>query len=317
MNADLLISRRDQIRKGQIPKQQPYLKPSLSYDQQADRLIERGLIADKSKLVEILSNISYYHLSAYIYPFKIDNSDKLQLGTTLEQIYRRYRFDRQLRCLVLDALERIETALKTKIVNIFTQQYGAFGYIDKNNYNGISQGEFEKLLNTIDSEVNRHLKSNEQFVTHYFNKYDEADLPFWMAAELLTFGSVLTMFRKMHRSIQQQIANEFGVPIVIMESWLLTLNHVRNICAHHARLWNRRLGVRPQIPNTKKHPEWTSVKNDKPFVVLLMLSQFLRKCAPCSEWRKRIEDLTDEYSDLPLNCMDFPENWKKHVLWRS
>lgn len=269
MNADLLISRRDQIRKGQIPKQQPYLKPSLSFDQQADRLIERGLIADKSKLVEILSNVSYYHLSAYIYPFKIDNSDKLQPGTTLEQIYRRYRFDRQLRCLVLDALERIETALKTKIVNIFTQQY------------------------------------------------DEADLPFWMAAELLTFGSVLTMFRKMHRSIQQQIANEFGVPIVIMESWLLTLNHVRNICAHHARLWNRRLGVRPQIPNTKKHPEWTSVKNDKPFVVLLMLSQFLRKCAPCSEWRKRIEDLTDEYSDLPLNCMDFPENWKKHVLWRS
>lgn len=313
----MLIEKRISIRNNSRVKELTYSKPSLSYEQQADRLINRGLIADKGRLVEILSNVSYYHLSAYIYPFKQENSDELKLGTTLEQIYRRYRFDRRLRCLVIDALERIETALKTKIVNVFTQKYGAFGYLEKENFNNISQNDFDKMLKTIDDEIVRHLKSNEQFVTHYFQKYDEVDLPFWMAAELLTFGSTLTMFRKMHRSIQQEIAGEFGVPIGVMESWLLTLNHVRNICAHHARLWNRRLGVRPQIPVVKKHPEWANVKNDKPFVVLLMLSQFLRKCAPGSGWRTRIEQLTDEYADLPLSCMDFPDDWKTHVLWRS
>lgn len=292
-----------------------YLKPSLSYEQQADRLIERGLFAEKESLVQILSNVSYYHLSAYLYPFKQENSDKLVEGTTLDKIYRRYRFDRQFRCLILDALERIETALKAKVVTVFTQKYGPFGYLNKDNYNDFSDVDFQKLMATIDAEVNRHIKSKEQFVTHYLNKYEEDKLPFWMVAELLTFGNILTIYRKMHRPIQQEIATEFGVPVIIMESWLLTLNHVRNICAHHARLWNRRLGIRPQIPTVKKHPEWANVSNDKPFVVLLMLSVLLDKCAPFSKWRSRVESLTEEYSELPLSCMNFPKDWKKHSLW--
>ncbi len=254
-----------------------YLKPSLSYEQQADRLIERGLVAEKASLVDILSNISYYHFSAYLFPFKQDNSDCLKPGTSLDQIYRRYRFDRRLRCLIMDALERVETALKAKVVTVFTQKYGPFGYLDK---------------------------------------YDEPNLPFWMVAELLTFGNILTIYRKMHRPIQQEIASEFGVPVVIMESWLLTLNHVRNICAHHARLWNRRLGIRPQIPTVKKHPEWAKISNDKPFVVLMILSQMLKKCAPKTEWRTRIETLMAEYSDLPFECIGFLADWKTHNLWK-
>ena len=195
-----------------------YLKPSLSYEQQADRLIERGLVAEKASLVDILSNISYYHFSAYLFPFKQDNSDCLKPGTSLDQIYRRYRFDRRLRCLIMDALERVETALKAKVVTVFTQKYGPFGYLDKANYNNFCDADFQKLMATIDAEVNRHIKSKEQFVTHYLDKYDEPNLPFWMVAELLTFGNILTIYRKMHRPIQQEIASEFGVPVVIMES---------------------------------------------------------------------------------------------------
>jgi abortive infection bacteriophage resistance protein len=293
-----------------------YLKPSLSYEQQADRLIERGLVAEKASLVDILSNISYYHFSAYLFPFKQDNSDCLKPETSLDQIYRRYRFDRRLRCLIMDALERVETALKAKVVTVFTQKYGPFGYLDKANYNNFCDADFQKLMATIDAEVNRHIKSKEQFVTHYLDKYDEPNLPFWMVAELLTFGNILTIYRKMHRPIQQEIASEFGVPVVIMESWLLTLNHVRNICAHHARLWNRRLGIRPQIPTVKKHPEWAKISNDKPFVVLMILSQMLKKCAPKTEWRTRIETLMAEYSDLPFECIGFLADWKTHNLWK-
>ena len=293
-----------------------YLKPSLSYEQQADRLIERGLVADKTLLVDVLSNVSYYHFSAYLFPFKQEKSDYLVPGTSLTQIYRRYRFDRRLRCLIIDALERVETALKAKVVTVFTQKYGPFGYLDKTNYNDFCDADFQKMMSTIEVEVNRHVRSKEQFVTHYLNKYEEKNLPFWMVAELLTFGNILTIYRKMHRPIQQEIAIEFGMPVIIMESWLLTLNHVRNICAHHARLWNRRLGIRPQIPTVKKHQEWAKISNDKPFVVLMILSQLLKKCAPKTEWRTRVEMLMDEYSDLPFECMGFLDGWKSHSLWK-
>ena len=288
----------------------------MSYAEQADRLLERGLVADKDELIDVLSNVGYYRLSAYIYPFKQLDSECLLPGTSLDKIVRRYRFDRRFRCLILDALERVEVSLKAKVVNSFSQKYGPFGYLDIGNYTGFSGKDFDKLKETIDSEIERHRRTKERFVVHYFEKYDESRLPFWMAAELLTFGNVLTIYRRSSKELRMEIAKAYGLPDKIMDSWLLTLNHVRNICAHHARLWNRRLGIRPLIPIAKKHPEWARVNNDKPFCILLMLSRLLSCCARHSGWRDRVEALTDEYRDLPLRCMGFPDDWKRNPLWR-
>jgi abortive infection bacteriophage resistance protein len=292
-----------------------YEKLPLSYEEQAERLLTRGLVADCDTLVEILESVSYYHLSAYIFPFKQTGSETLVWGTSLEAVYKRYRFDRRFRCLIFDALERFEIALKTKVVNIFSCKYGAFGYLDIANFNNFPEDKFQKFLYALQTEIEHSKRSREQFVTHYFSKYENDNLPFWMTAELMTFGNVLTMFRFMNRPEKIQIAKDFGLTLKVFESWLLSLNHVRNICAHHARLWNRRLGVRPIIPDSKKSTEWNGVKNEKAFVVVLMLSHLLRYCARNTKWRSRLESLSNEYPDLPLGCMDFPVDWKEHPLW--
>jgi abortive infection bacteriophage resistance protein len=73
-----------------------YQKPSLSFEQQADLLISRGLIADRSFLVETLKRVSYYRLSGYLYPFRIEK-DTFEPNTTFEKIWKIYRFDRKLR----------------------------------------------------------------------------------------------------------------------------------------------------------------------------------------------------------------------------
>ena len=295
-----------------------YSKPFLSYEEQASLLECRGLIVqDRQFLLEKLSNIGYYRLSAYWYPFKKSDSDDFKENTNFDNIYRRYRFDRRFRILIFDALERVETAVKALIVRNFAENYGPFGYIDQNNFNNFTQFDFNKFLQTINDAVEKAKRNQERFVVHFFAKYDEeSNLPLQMLSELITFGTMFTMLKHLHHPLQLSIAKEFGVSYSVLEQWLFTLNYVRNVCAHNVRLWNRRLSLCPTIPSPKKHPEWNGVQNNYPFVILLVLRTLLHHCAPNTAWKNRMEELFDEYSDLPINCMGFPENWKDHILWK-
>ena len=111
-----------------------YTKPALSFEQQAQRLLDRGLIApDKATLVRYLSVVNYYRLSAYWYPFKridpVSGDEHFAPGTTIELIWQRYTFDSHLRSLIMDAIERVEvTILRTRMVEQFTLRHGSFGY---------------------------------------------------------------------------------------------------------------------------------------------------------------------------------------------
>ncbi len=119
-----------------------YSKPLLPFSDQADLLISRGLVApSKSDVIEKLKVVSYYRLSGYWFPFRIAGSNDLTPGTTLDTVWRRYTFDRQLRLLVLDAIERVEVAIRTQIVNQHTHKYGPFGYVDRLNLPGLNRSD--------------------------------------------------------------------------------------------------------------------------------------------------------------------------------
>lgn len=295
-----------------------YTKPFLSYDDQANLLESRGLIIrDREFLLEKLMNIGYYRLSAYWYPFKISDSDNFKPNTDFDCIYKRYRFDRRFRILIFDAIERVETSVKALVIRNFSEAYTPFGYTVQNNFNKFSSFDFDKFLQTIQNSIEKSQKNKELFVVHFFDKYDEeTTLPLQMLSELITFGTMFTMLKHMHRPLQKNIVEKFGVAYPVLEQWLLTLNYVRNICAHNVRLWNRRLSICPTIPNLKKHPEWSNVPNNYPFVILLILRTLLKQCAPNSNWKLRVEKLFDEYSDLPVRGMGLPENWRDHILWK-
>lgn len=294
-----------------------YLKESLTFEQQAELLIKRGLIVDdKSFLIDRLSSINYYRLSAYLFPFRIEGSDNFKQGTKFSDIYHRYTFDRRFRCLIFDAVERFETALKTKLVNKFTLKYGPFGYLDIKNFHQFQQSDFDKMQKIIKEDV-KHAEKNEIFVKHFKAKYEDKHLPLWMVSEVISYGTMLIMFKHLQYHFKQEIAREFNTQLQVFESWVLCLSVIRNICAHHARLWNRRLGIKPRIPNPRKHPDWHGASNEKPFVILLILNHLLHRCAPKSHWKERIENLMNEYKDLPLQNMGFPKDWQSHPLWRN
>jgi abortive infection bacteriophage resistance protein len=296
-----------------------YLKPALPFPDQADLLLRRGLSADRNTLVERLEAVNYYRLSAYWYTFrdKTAADERLLHGTTLDTVWRRYTFDRQLRLLVIDAIERVEIAVRTQLVNRHTLAHGPLGYLDRANLPGMSAFMHKDLLDRIRRETSR---SQEDFVKHYLGKYtSEVDLPLWMACELMTFGNMLTLFRHAEKSTKRDIASEYGVADKVLESWLLTLNYVRNICAHHSRLWNRGLGSKqPAIPRAHKHPIWhqpVAITADRMFGVLTVLYYLLKQVAPQSAWKERFKKLLADYPDVPIRFMGFPEDWEQSALW--
>ncbi len=297
-----------------------YNKPALSFSQQADQLLDRGLLADRDTLVRRLKAVNYYRLSAYWHTFRdlSSSNDALLPGTDFDVIWRRYTFDRRLRLLVIDAIERIEVALRTQLTNIHTLKHGAFGYIDRSTLFNMSEKMHSEFLNKIRNEAGR---SKEDFVQHYHKKYVPSnDLPLWMTCELMSFGCMLTLFRHSDKTIKFEVASEYGISGKVLESWLLTLNFVRNICAHHGRLWNRGFDQKaPAIPRVNKNPEWhipVIIKGDRMFGVLTVLYYLLKQVAPQSNWKGRFESLLDEYNDVPMDFMGFPEDWRSSPLWQ-
>lgn len=297
-----------------------YEKPALSFEQQADLLLSRGMIAERSALVDRLAAVSYYRLSAYWYTFRdtVAADDRLLPGTTLDMIWDRYVFDRQLRIIVMDAVERVEVAIRTQLVNRHTTTHSPFSYLDRATLPGISVEAHRDLLSKIRNEAR---KSKDDFVVHYFAKYtSEVDLPLWMACELMTFGSLLTLFTGVSTRMKKDIAHHYGVPVPVLGSWLKALNQVRNACAHHARLWNRQFGVRAIVPEKETDPVWhelVEVEGDRLFTILTILHYLLRQVAPKSRWKDRLVALFAQHPSVPLRFMGFPENWQECPLWTS
>jgi len=302
-----------------------YTKPALSFEQQAQLLIDRGLVVqEKAELVRCLSIVNYYRLSAYWYPFKLidpaSGVERFAPNTTFETIWQRYTFDRQLRLLIMDALERVEVAiLRTRMVEQFTLLHGPFGYRNLKNFSPkFAKLDHKRLLNELDDSVKR---SREEFVSRFQRKYtSEPNLPLWIAVEVMTFGHLFTFYRNLNRAEQQTLASAFNLYPPVLESWLHTLNFIRNACAHHSRLWNRIIPIRPQLPDQRHRPEWhfpVKFDNLHIFAVLTLLRYLLRFIDPQSGWQSRLESFLAEYPEIPLNWMGFPTNWKDSPIWKS
>jgi abortive infection bacteriophage resistance protein len=297
-----------------------YNKPPLTFAEQATLLIERGLLAEKDILVKRLQQVNYYRLSGYLYPYRQTDSNIFVPGTTLEKVWRYYTFDRRLRLVVMDAIERVEVSVKTQLVYVLARQTGAFGYTTAQNFPNLQIENYTNWLNkVITKEVNR---SKETFVSHFRVKYGDTHkfLPLWMLSEIMSFSCILTMYRGVPDSIKKQIAAFYNIPDKVLTSWLQTINVIRNICAHHCRLWNRELGVKPLLPSRHKYPQWyvpIQISQNRIFGVLTILRYCLIIIAPQSKWQNRLLDLFNEYPDISRKSMGFPDNWDCSPLWQS
>lgn len=134
----------------------------------------------------------------------------------------------------------------------------------------------------------------------------------------MTFGAMRRCFEAAPaKEVKVPIARVFGVHHVVLSSWLESLLLLRNVVAHHGRVWNRQIGAQPKIP--KKDVVWhnpVEVSGDRVFVLLTICRYCLQQIAPQSSWKKRLEKLFADYPQVPLSRLGFPEDWNQSPLWR-
>lgn len=292
-----------------------YTKPALTFVEQAELLLKRGLIADREKLIRRLKRVSYYRLSGYWHKFQKPD-DTFVSGTDFETIWNHYTFDRQLRLLVLDAIERFEVATRTAFINEFGVRYGAFGYLDNKNLPHMPIDRYEKIIERFREEV---AKSNEQFILHFRKTYGaEHDAPpIWMGTELMAFGTLLSFYRGVPSFVKNAMAASLRVDESVYFSWLRSMNGIRNICAHHGRFWDRVFDDKPKIP--LKDPLWhnpVEIDNARAWGILSILRYCMRAYAPHSKWHERFDDLLKKYPMISTAEMGFPDNWRESPIWK-
>lgn len=291
-----------------------YSKPYLSFEQQADQLTARGLGGCRTTLLDSLSTIGYYRLSGYWYIFH--DNDVFHSDATIEKVMRIYDFDRQFRLVILNALEHIEIYFRTQLAHCLAEKYGPFGYLKNDGLPRLKQNTFNHFIQRCHDSFER---SREPFVLHFQNKYSNGDKkqlpPVWMMVNVMDFGQVVTLYKGAPVEVRQFLAAQFGITARVLESWLLSLNTVRNICAHHGRLWNRTIGTKPSIPNQNVWHIPYDVKPDKMFAILIILQYLLNVISHTSEWRKRLDALMDKYPDIERKSMGFTEGWEQCALW--
>jgi len=310
-----------------------YSKSPLKYEEQADLLVSRGLIADKNQLIEILKKINYYRISGYLYFFRLKGRESYIEGTELRKVLEIYYFDQNLRKILFKPIEEIEIKLKAFLGYYLAHTYGAFGYLEEKYFNidcnqtALQYFEKEKIKYNYNKykEMKESLKyslshSKDSFVKHFLETYNDEFPPIWIATELLTFGEMITLFKCLKESDLTLFSDELKIPQKVFISWIVSVNALRNICAHHGRLWKRKTGGIPMIPRGSKYMDWNNINNVDNNILYLHITILHYLCKHYSlniEWENEMAVLFSENASITRADYGFSDEWKKTIIWNE
>ena len=295
----------------------PFQKPYTNAHDLVRLLQSRGLaIADAAKAKRYLEFIGYYRLSAYMYPLLKMPKEQHQYkpNTSFDQVMMLYRFDKKLRLLIFNEIEKIEVAVRSAIVNIGSEMTNnPFWMTDSNSF--VDATKYRHTMDLIDAELRR---SREDFIVHFKQTYSDPYPPAWILAEILPFGVITNIYSNIKiAKIKKRIAQKFGLQIAPFESWLTIVALTRNYCCHHARVWNKQNTIRPMIPN-RLTGKWILLPTDtlRVYFDLCIIKYFLDVISPNNDMKGKIDALLAEYPAIDIAAMGFPQGWENEPLWK-
>ena len=328
-----------------------YAKPWLDIDEQLRLLQQRGLtISDEAKARDYLERIGYYRLSGYWFAFRERSGElcvinpaaqgkhnhskpgrlpleQFKPGACFQNAVDLYVFDKKLRLLAMDALERIEISLRVDISHHLGAKH-RFTYLQP----ALFHENFAIELDTKTGVIPHHhwlakqatliTRSKEDFIRHNRDKYG-LPLAIWVACEVWDFGCMSKLFDGLIEADQDQIARHYGISNGrVFASWLRSLNYLRNVCAHHSRLWNRNITDQPKLPSINELPALAGFHGNshrlaRPFLLLCMAQHLMQHINPGSTWGQRFKQLLLEgfpaidHLGLNLAGMGADDGWEQ------
>lgn len=312
-------------------------KESLSVEEQLNLLIERGLIVeDYCSAINILKRIGYYHLSSYMRNFQITENHKFITNTTFSDIINLYNFDKELRHITFNSIEKIEIAYRAAISNIMCKLENSHWFYNAQYF--ISTDEQKDIIELISREIKkkkkeekntttselennkRKLKYAETFIAKYYEKYDSPELPpFWMVLETFSLGSLNRLYYSLKYQYKRLITDYLGFTVdasfvALHSNWLQPLCMVRNFCAHHSRLFNRTFKIKTK--QHKKIAEFLNQKNNCYYYISIVINYYLKTISNDDSYENEIINLFKKYKNIDKTKLGFPDNWSNYTITR-
>ena len=289
------------------------LKPALTYDEQICKLrVGHNLtISDENFAKDILRKVNYYRLSGYGIGLKKDDNKEHYLDSiTIEHLFKLYCFDSQFKNNLIRTIEQIEIEFRTQIAYHLAIKYGSDALMNEMNFicktNKDGDTIYSIVINSLNKEIDR--QRNKPFVKHHIRTYN-GNFPIWVSVELMSFGNLSSLFSILKEEDQKVISNYYDTVSKYLKNWILCLLEVRNICAHHTRLYNMPLKENPRLYN--ENIQYIG-KPNKIFPILLIIKRILNSN---EQWTSLLTDLKktfDKYKgSYVLSFMGFPKDWEE------
>ncbi len=305
-------------------------KPAYSIADQISLLKQRGMLfRDEGNAPLFLENISYYRLKGYWWDTQSDfTNHTFHPNTYFEDIIDRYNFDRHLRLILFDAIERIEIALRTKMIYHLSMTYGGLWYLDTSLFdsstviiNGITKTVHQNTIEELQKEFNR---SQEIFIKDHRYRYPNQEADAWKILEVASMGTLSKLYKNLKHQLPEKatIAKEMGLNLHNeLSSWLEAITYTRNIIAHHSRLWSRNMVKRPTEKINNPKGQWlvnplTQVQTKKPFLIISCMVYLCNEVTPRHQIKTKILDLLNSNPNIPAYKLGFLNNWRNEPLWK-
>ena len=300
-------------------------------DEQIEILQRKGLVIQNvEETKDILLRENYFFVSGYRMLFMESMTNKMFLpGTTFEELYSMFQFDRHIRNIIFKNLLIIENNIKSITAYNLSKHYGIREEEYLNPKNFTNEKSRRKQVDDLLNKMKRQIRVNggqHQATMHYINKYGY--IPFWIVVKILSFGIVSELYQILKPEDQKDIASDFGVTASQLVVYLPLLANFRNLCAHEDILFEHK--TQRVIEDTKFHKllqipktndEYIYGKNDL-FAIVIILRQMLRKddfFMLMSELEYEIQVLSDKLHtiqiDRVLDRMGFPTNYGELVRY--
>jgi abortive infection bacteriophage resistance protein len=320
----------------------PFPGTDLSFADQLDLLKSRGLaVTDEPLALRHLERIGYYRLKSYWFPFCETRTstgsdgkpvtqalETFRAGTEFQHAVQLYVFDKKLRLLMSDAIERIEVALRVDIAHTLGHRdpwaHRNPGKLDPKRAVQIRNGvtRHHEWLTRADEAADR---TRIDWIVEAI-KGHSTPLPIWIAVETWDFGILSHLFEIAHPADRVRISRKYGIPDPeMLVSWMRTLTYVRNICAHHSRLWNHPLVLQPKIPALGLIPELNQLSLYTPcanrvYASAAIAQHLISVINPASSWKERLKALWGAFPKAPgitpALATGFMPSWTSWALWQ-
>jgi abortive infection bacteriophage resistance protein len=295
-------------------------KPSKSIQEQIALLQSRNMqFRNINNAPHFLNNISYYRLKGYWWELQDDKiNHHFAPNSYFEDVIDLYNFDRHFRLIVFNAIERIEIALRTKLIYHLSQSYGPHWYCLPSIFEDPKR--FTSFLGKINMDMS---SSSEEFIVKHFDNHADEMPESWKALEVLTLGTLSKLYSNLKHQLPEKnkIAEEFGLNNQkYLVSWLLTITVIRNIIAHHGRLWNRVIINKYDWPPTSPKPILSFIPNNferrKIFPILSGIIYMNNEISPGHHIKHELLNLIAQFPNTQLVKMGFPANWEDESIWK-